>query len=78
MSRSSSSSSSEADEDLILSEQSDIKIESDETEFSLRPYLFEPMRKLSSSEDSERGDDESMEDSDSSIDDEGRLNDLEL
>ena len=77
MSRSSSSSSSEADEDLILSEQPDIKIESDEAEFSLRPYLFEPTRKLSSSEDSERDDDETMQDSDSSIEDEGRLNNLE-
>ena len=77
MSRSSSSSSSEAGEDLILPEQPDIKIESDEAEFSLRPYLFEPTRKLSSSEDSEQDDNKSMEDSDSSIDDESRLNNLE-
>ena len=74
MSRSSSSSSYEADEDFMLSEQPDTKVEEDEAEFSLQPYLFEPTRKVSSSMDS---DEELDDDSDSSSNDEGRLNNLE-
>ena len=76
MSRSSSSSSYEADEDFMLSEQPDIKVEEDETEFSLQPYLFEPTRKLSSSMDSDKECDDDDSDSYSS-DDEGRLINLE-
>ena len=75
MSRSNSSSSYEADEDFTLSEQPDRKVEEDEAEFSLQPYLFEPTRKLSSSMDSDEECDD--DDSDSSSDDEGRLNNLE-
>ena len=67
MSRSSSSSSYKADEDFMLSEKPDIKVE--------EPYLFEPTRKLSSSTDSDEECDD--DDSDSSSDDEGRLNNLE-
>ena len=73
MSRSSSSSSYEADEDFMLSEQPDIKVEEDKAEFSPQPYLFKPTRKVSSSMDS---DEECNDDSDSSSDDEGRLNNL--
>ena len=75
MSRQSSSSFYEADEDFMLSEQPDIKVEEDEAEISLQPYLFEPARKLSSSMDSDEECDD--DDSDSSSDDEGRLNNLE-
>ena len=75
MSRSNSSSSYEADEDFMLSEQPDIKVKEDEAEFSLQPYLFEPTRKLSSSMYSDKECDD--DDSDSSSDDEGRLNNLE-
>ena len=39
MSRSNSSSSYEADEDFMLSEQPDIKVKEDEAEFSLQPYI---------------------------------------
>ena len=46
MSRSSSSSSYESDEDFMLSERPDIKVEEDEAEFSRQPYLFEQTRKL--------------------------------
>ena len=74
MSRSSSSSSYEADEDFMLSEQPDIKVEEDEAEFLLQPYLFEPTRKVSSSMDS---DEECDDVSDSSSDDECRFNNLE-
>ena len=75
MLRSSSSSSYEADGDFRLSEKPDIKVEEDEAEFSLQPYLFEPTRKMSSSTDSDEECDD--DDSDSSSDDEGRLNNLE-
>ena len=75
MSRSNSSSSYDADEDFTLSEQPDIKVEEDEAEFSLQPYLFEPTRKLFSSMDSDEECDD--DNSDSSSDDEGRLNNLE-
>lgn len=77
MSRSSTSSSSEVDEDFTPSEQPDVKIEADEGEYSLEPYLFEPTRKLSSSdENSSENESENDEDMDSSTD-ESRLNDLE-
>ena len=75
MSRSNSNSSYKADEDFTLFEQPDIKVEEDEAEFSLQPYLFEPTRKLSSSMDSDEECDD--DDSDSSSDDEDRLNNLE-
>ena len=52
MSQSSSSSSYDADENFMLSEQPDIKVEEDEAKFSLQPCLFEPTRKVSSSMDS--------------------------
>ena len=77
MSRPSSNRFYEADEDFMLSEQPDMKVEEDEAEFSLQPYLFEPTRKLSSSMDSDEECDDDAYDSDSSSDDEGRLNNLE-
>ena len=78
MSRSSSSSSSEVEEDFVPCEQPGIKIEGeDEAEYSLQPYLFEPTRKLSSS-DENSGENESESEGDSgSASDESRLNDLE-
>ena len=77
MSRSSSSSSSEVEEDFVPCEQPGIKIEGEEAAHSLQPYLFEPTRKLSSS-DENSGENESESEGDSgSSSDESRLNDLE-
>ena len=46
MARSSTSSSSEVDEDIS---PNNVKFETDEAKFSLRPYLFEPTIKKGSS-----------------------------
>ena len=71
-------SSSSDVEDFAPCEQPDIKIEGgDEAEYFLQPYLFEPTRKLSSSdEDSDKNESKRKGDSGSSSD-EIRLNDLE-
>ena len=75
MSWSSSSSAADVDEDFVSCEQPDIKIKSDEAQYSLQPYLFEPTRKLSSSdENNNESENEGESDSSSS---ENRLNDLE-
>ena len=77
MSRSSSSSSSEVEEDFVPCEQPDIKIDGDEGEYFFQPYLFEPTRKVSSS-DENSGENESESEGDpGSSSDESRLNDLE-
>ena len=74
MSQSSSSTSSDIDEGFVPCEQPGVKIEGDEAEYSLQPYLFEPTRKLPSSDESSNGEDEG--DSGSSSD-ENCLNNLE-
>ena len=61
MSWSSSSSSSDVDEHFVQCEQPDIKIEGDEAQYSLQPYLFEPMRKLSSSDEKSEEDESGSE-----------------
>ena len=77
MSRSSSSSPSDVDGDFASCERPDIKIEDDEAEYSLQPYLFEPTRNLpSSDENSDQNESDGQEESDSS-NGENRLNDLE-
>ena len=58
MLRSSSSTSSDVDDGFVPCEQPGVKIEGDETEYSLQPYLFEPTRKLPSSDESSNGENE--------------------
>lgn len=77
MSRSSSSSSSDVDEDFMHCELSDIKIEGDEAKYSLQPYLFEPTRKRSSSDENSNENESGNEEESDSGNDENRLNDLE-
>ena len=78
MSRSSSSTSSDVDEGFVPCEQPGVKNEGDEAEYSLQPYLFEPTRKLPSSDESSNGENESEDEGDSgSSSDENRLNNLE-
>ena len=73
-----SSSSTSSDVDFVPCEQPGIKIEGDEAEYSLQPCLFEPTRKLSSSDENSNGENESEEEGDSaSSSDESRLNNLE-
>ena len=77
MSRSSSSSGTDIGEEFVSSEQPNIEVEADQAEFSLRPYLFEPRRRLSSSDEARSGSDEDNGSSGSSAAEESRLNDLE-
>lgn len=77
MSQSSSSSLSDVDGDFVSCQRPDIKIEDDESEYSLQPYLFEPTKNLpSSDENSDENESDDQEES-SSSNGENRLNDLE-
>lgn len=77
MSHSSSSSSSDQDEDFTEFELPEIKTEGEDEVCNLEPYLFEPTRKVSSSEeDVDENDSEGDKDSGSSVG-ESRLNDLD-